>query len=270
MATTRPMKIRYIGENLYTQDISGEITKYDRENEELLFNTLLKERLRSADGRHPDGIDYNDIVWDNFTICLETVAETPEYRTSRSMELLAHKYFSNSIFTMQQYPEDGLIEIATPEDAAAHIEAITTDDFFICHNALQVVYAMELHHLRTINKGGHGETFRKCEVCGRYFITQNEMYCSDNCKKKAQRDQTEQANKDIKNIYRKRITDRFRQQIKRLETAGNTSTIDKVKEERDTFKKERKQQYRRFKTGEITEQEYIDWLIQKYEEGKEK
>lgn len=269
MATTQSMTLRYFGEKLYTEDVYGNLTEYDCESEELLFNTLLEERPLSADGRHPDGIDFNDIVWDNFTICIDTIAGVPEYRTSHNMELLAHKYFSNAIFTMQQYPEDGIIERATPDKVATHIKAITKDDLFVCYNSLQVVYAMELHHLRNINKVGHGETFRKCEVCGKYFITQNEMYCSEKCKKKAQRDQTEHANKDIKNVYRKRITDRFRQQIKRLEKAGNTSTANKVKKQLGTFKKERKRQYNLFRAEAITEQEYIDWLIEKYEEGKE-
>lgn len=260
-----PCKIRFMLNNMFTFDMNGDpLKRYNVEEEAELFTALLNTRPKSADG-HLNGKDVNTIIWENFNICIDTIASKREYRTVRNLELLEHQYFRFATFTMSHFPEEYIIEEATPEAAAEYIESATLDDWFLCHNELQVAFAMELHHLRQTNKGGFGEVFRKCEICGRYFLTTDEIYCSDACKAEAKARQMKRVNEDPKTIYLKLIRDRYNMQIKRAETAGNDSLAERKRKERDDFQKERKR-----KKKELPEDQYIDWLKQQHEETKEK
>lgn len=227
----------------------GDNNPQERSKEEAAFNLLMQTRQPLHNSP-----DIDNLIWDNFEICIDTIASKREYRTASNLHLLEYKYFLQATNSFSEYlPE--VPNIATPEEVAESIEASSPDNHYYCSNDLQICFAMELHHLRQTNKGGFGEVFRKCENCGRYFITRNEKYCSPDCKAEAKATQMKKVKADPKTRYLRLIRDRYDKRIERAE--GNHSLQEKIRAELTDFQKERKR-----KKKELPEDQYIEWLKQ--------
>lgn len=266
MTNLDSIQIRFLLGDMFTLDMhSNPINRYPVKQEAELFNDLILKRQKIFDGIHPNGKDYNTILWDNFEACISFIAEHTEYRNPHHIELLAHKFFLPAIDSLQQMNDDYLTEPADKKAIQDYIESLSPEEIYICNNPLQIAYAMELHHLRKLNKRGHGEAFRKCENCGRYFITETakEKYCSVECQEEAKSEQMKDIHEADKNKLLKRIRDRYKA---RINSAGdNTSLKKKREEEYNKFKEEREQ-----KKSTLTESQYIKWLTTKDKETRKR
>lgn len=113
-----------------------------------------------------------------------------------------------------------------------------------------------------------GHIFKRCELCGKWFVPQksDEKYClrksslypTKNCKQAAKyakqlsRERSSEASKIYKSINTMKT--------RKLNFATNPEEIERLRRELYDFRDESAKWKERIKSGETSEQEYIDWL----------
>ena len=257
--------------------MEGEKTNntFTADEETVLFNMIINERgdilnKQAEKNGKPIETEALDLAyWINFETCTAVIAANFKYQKAHCLERLAEKYYFPAVASLKQYDYNTrhmFSGIATESEVLAYLDNGITEDYFICKNRLQILQAIQLHHLRTTNKRGFGELFMKCKVCGRYFLGRgNNAYCSDTCRAVAQKKQTERNADKPENSTLKRIRDRYNTRIKTAEKAGYKAESDRLRKELKDFQRERKK-----KKKELGQEEYIRYLEQKDQETKGK
>lgn len=165
---------------------------------------------------------------------------------------LTHRYFSDVP------SEDTRLTLWFP-DNRRHTECVSVYASF---------YPLIIYYLNRLND--LGLCFRKCKVCGKYFLAKSQRYelCSEKCKKaqalQNKREFDERARENNYDLLYKNECQNWRNKInKAKKTTGFPATrLDEMMSAFTTFKKEALQRKNAVKEKNASPKEFTDWLYQ--------
>ena len=137
-----------------------------------------------------------------------------------------------------------------------------------CVSAYASLYPLITYYLNRLNDWGL--CFRRCKVCGKYFLAKSQRYelCSDKCRKaqalQNKREFDERARENNYDLLYKNECQNWRNKINRVKnTAGfPADRLEKIQSAFSDFKKEALQRKKAVKTGTASPKEFTDWLYQ--------
>ena len=137
-----------------------------------------------------------------------------------------------------------------------------------CVSAYASLYPLITYYLNRLNDWGL--CFRRCKVCGKYFLAKSQRYelCSDKCRKaqalQNKREFDERARENNYDLLYKNECQNWRNKINRVKnTAGfPADRLEKIQASFSDFKKEALQRKKAVKTGTASPKEFTDWLYQ--------
>ena len=137
-----------------------------------------------------------------------------------------------------------------------------------CVSAYASLYPLITYYLNRLNDWGL--CFRRCKVCGKYFLAKSQRYelCSDKCRKaqalQNKREFDERARENNYDLLYKNECQNWRNKINRVKnTAGfPADRLEKIQAAFSDFKKEALQRKKAVKTGTASPKEFTDWLYQ--------
>ena len=137
-----------------------------------------------------------------------------------------------------------------------------------CVSAYASLYPLITYYLNRLNDWGL--CFRRCKVCGKYFLAKSQRYelCSDKCRKaqalQNKREFDERARENNYDLLYKNECQNWRNKINRVKnTAGfPADRLEKIQAAFADFKKEALQRKKDVKTGTASPKEFTDWLYQ--------
>ncbi|WP_243121778.1 DUF6076 domain-containing protein [Blautia luti] len=137
-----------------------------------------------------------------------------------------------------------------------------------CVSAYASLYPLITYYLNRLNDWGL--CFRRCKVCGKYFLAKSQRYelCSDKCRKaqalQNKREFDERARENNYDLLYKNECQNWRNKINRVKnTAGfPADRLEKKQAAFADFKKEALQRKKAVKTGTASPKEFTDWLYQ--------
>ena len=130
------------------------------------------------------------------------------------------------------------------------------------------LYPLITYYLNRLNDWGL--CFRRCKVCGKYFLAKSQRYelCSDKCRKaqalQNKREFDERSRENNYDLLYKNECQNWRNKINRVKnTAGfPADRLEKIQASFSDFKKEALQRKKAVKTGTASPKEFTDWLYQ--------
>ena len=137
-----------------------------------------------------------------------------------------------------------------------------------CVSAYASLYPLITYYLNRLNDWGL--CFRRCKVCGKYFLAKSQRYelCSDKCRKaqalQNKREFDERSRENNYDLLYKNECQNWRNKINRVKnTAGfPADRLEKIQASFSDFKKEALQRKKAVKTGTASPKEFTDWLYQ--------
>ena len=137
-----------------------------------------------------------------------------------------------------------------------------------CVSGYASLYPLITYYLNRLNDWGL--CFRRCKVCGKYFLAKSQRYelCSDKCRKaqalQNKREFDERARENNYDLLYKNECQNWRNKINRVKnTAGfPADRLEKIQAAFSDFKKEALQRKKAVKTGTASPKEFTDWLYQ--------
>ncbi len=137
-----------------------------------------------------------------------------------------------------------------------------------CVSAYASLYPLITYYLNRLNDWGL--CFRRCKVCGKYFLAKSQRYelCSNKCRKaqalQNKREFDERARENNYDLLYKNECQNWRNKINRVKnTAGfPADRLEKIQAAFSDFKKEALQRKKAVKTGTASPKEFADWLYQ--------
>ena len=137
-----------------------------------------------------------------------------------------------------------------------------------CVSAYASLYPLITYYLNRLNDWGL--CFRRCKVCGKYFLAKSQRYelCSDKCRKaqalQNKREFDERSRENNYDLLYKNECQNWRNKINRVKnTAGfPADRLEKIQASFSDFKKEALQRKKAVKTGTASPKEFADWLYQ--------
>lgn len=137
-----------------------------------------------------------------------------------------------------------------------------------CVTAYASFYPLIIYYLNRLNDWGL--CFRKCKVCGKYFLAKSLRYelCSDKCRKKQslqnKREFDKRAKENNYDLLYKNECQNWRNKInKAKKTAGfPTARLEEMQAAFEVFRKEALQRKKAVKDKTTSPKEFTDWLYQ--------
>ena len=137
-----------------------------------------------------------------------------------------------------------------------------------CVSAYASLYPLITYYLNRLND--RGLCFRRCKVCGKYFLAKSQRYelCSDNCRKaqalQNKREFDERARENNYDLLYKNECQNWRNKINKAKrTAGfPADQLEEMLTAFEAFKKEALKRKKAVKEKTASPKEFTDWLYQ--------
>lgn len=159
----------------------------------------------------------------NLDTIIKIIAQDKEHQNPVTLKRLADYCFASKIKSIWENDEQDSDTIQTEEYLKDKLKSVNNEMLYMCETSLQLIYSLEMICLRT------GRHIRHCKFCGERFITKNNSYCSDECARKARREQEKKSHNNLPEevkLWRK-IQQRKSAQIKRETNSIRKSRLEK-------------------------------------------